>query len=144
MVESRDHDFVARIPGPAQGARQLNGEAGHVLAEHYLSVILTADEVGAGPQCVIYQAIRFHGGRERHADVGVLVQQIVPHGITDRIRGLTTPRSVEEDGLTTVDHALQTRKLGAHLVDRESGHETPHSGAIERLMTILCTSWVPS
>ena len=116
MIHLRDDDLVTWREGRGEGAREREGEGGHVRAERDL-VRRGVQQVRGGRAGRVDDLVGLEARWVRPVRVRVVVQQVVAHRIDDARRHLRSPRSVEvRHGMTSV-HALERGEARANLID---------------------------
>ncbi len=82
-------------------------------------VPVAAEEVGEGVARVGQQVVGLDRAREEAVGVGVVIDEVVGHGVDHALRHLCAARAVEVGDGMTVDRALQGGKLPPHIGDIE-------------------------
>ena len=108
MVQARDHDLVAGLPGAGESAADGKGQGGHVVAEDDLLGPGGVEEIRHGGVGIFQYGIRGAAGLEGSAVVGVVIDQIGVHPVDDRLGDLRSAGIIEED-----IRALQCGELAA-------------------------------
>jgi hypothetical protein len=134
VIELGDDDLVARLPGAGQGARQVEGERGHVGAKGNL-VGRRAEEVAEGGARRGEHRVGFFAGRVRPVRVGVVVQEVVAHGVGNRRRHLRAAGAIEVGHRQTVVGALHGRKQRPNRLNRQHSHPQIIVGVTSFFMT---------
>ncbi len=128
VIQCRYHDFIARLQLTPDGARQREGDGGHVLAENDF-VLFAMEKIrhrrARGGDCRVVAA----AGQERSAGIRVRVQEIVLNCVHDLFRHLRPRRAIQKSSWMAVHLQLKRRKL------------RPHPRAIERFARRFVQSW---
>ncbi len=120
VIETSDHDFVARLQFAANGAGNRIGQGGHVRTEGDF-VGAAVQEVGHGGAGFGNHGVGVAAGRVGSAGVGVVASKIVGDGVNHALRNLRTARAVEECGGVAVDGLCERGELGADVGEVEGG-----------------------
>jgi len=120
VVELGHDQLVARLPATPQGAAEVEGQRGHVLAEDHL-LRRAAQQVGQGLAGLGQGCVGLDAGGVGPVRVGVVAQQVVAHRVHHGGGHLGPPRSVEVGHRQAVLAALEGGEMTADLVDVRDG-----------------------
>ncbi len=135
VVQLRDHHLVAGAPRPAEGAREVEGQGGHVRAEGDLGGS-GAQEIGEGGACRGEGGVGLHARGIGPVRVRVVVEQVVAHRRHHGLRHLRPPGAVEVGHRLAFVASLQGGEGPADRLHRGHGtrrlrvraHRSPFSG----------------
>ena len=121
VVELGDDDLVPFAPAPAEGARQVEGQRRHVRAEGDLAR-RRVQEIGQRRARRGESRVGLEARGVAPVGVGVVVEQIVGHGIDHLARDLGPTRPVEIGDREPGVLALEGGEAAADRVDGGNGH----------------------
>ena len=142
VIEIGQHDLIAGLELPPQGAAERESQAGHVGTENGF-VCVTAEEVGSGLVGCGNDLVGALAREKRPVGVGVGVDERIADGVDNALRDLRTARSIQKDDGRTGDLKRQGGKLRAdpsevetvfHVHDEPSIIGAARSARLERLL----------
>ena len=116
MIEFGDHDLVAGLPIAREAAREMEGDGRHVVAERHVGG-RRVEEVGKGGAGVVKQRVGLGARGIGPVGVGVVMQQVVGHGVGDLLRHLGAPGAVEIGDVVLPLASEEGGEVGADAVE---------------------------
>lgn len=132
VIEFGDDDLVAGLELAGEGAGEVEGEGGHVIAEGDLFGA-GAEEVGHGLSALVEERVGLVAGRVVPVGVGVVVGEVVGHGVDDGAWRLSPAGPIEVSDRESAVLSLERGELRADLChvrgdvgyEGGSGHALP-------------------
>ena len=119
VIETRDDDLIARLPGPGECSTQCERQRRHVRPEGDLLRLLGSDKIRNRAMRVREHRIALLRSRKRPAVIRVALQQIIGDRVGDPARRLAARRPIEEDRGPPRDLSLKAGELRANKINRK-------------------------
>lgn len=132
VIQLRDNDFIPRTPGATERTGEVEGKRCHVESERDL-IGRSTEEIGIRRPSMRDELIGLVTRGIRPVRVGVVVAEIVHHGVDNGRGNLGSARPVEVRDRPTAVTARECRKLSANLTQSASGESGDEKGGNGKL-----------